>query len=224
MTKSINTSTIKLVAFDAFDTIVHYKKDPASHNMWAYSLLLQDLWLSTVDRKNRHTEAMIRDISFHTFAQNITAIYNHLTPVDIATIYEKLQNELSTITQFPDTNPTIESLLTKNYETALISNLAQPYWEALTPLLPQIDTVAYSYKIGYKKPDKAIFEHIAKQHKIALHEILMVGNHPLHDFAAPKSYGIQALLLDRNNTECTIPAEQKIQTLTELVDILPKKK
>lgn len=70
---------------------------------------------------------MTKDISFHTFAQNITAIYNNLTPVDIATIYEKLQNELGTITQFSDTNPTIESLLTKNYETALISNLAQPY-------------------------------------------------------------------------------------------------
>lgn len=43
MQKSVDTSAIKLVAFDAFDTIVHFKKDPSSHNMGAYSLLLQDL-------------------------------------------------------------------------------------------------------------------------------------------------------------------------------------
>lgn len=167
---------------------------------------------------------MTLDIPFHEFAENIAAIYNHLTPTDIATIYQKLQHELTTIQHFPDTLQTIQALHNKWYKTALISNLAQAYWEALRPLLPPLDTIAYSYQLGHKKPDKAIFEYVANQNKIALHEILMVWNHPLHDFAAPQKHWTQSLLLDRNNIERTIPNNEKIHTLDELIDILPDMK
>lgn len=56
---------------------------------------------------------MTLDVSFHEFAENIATIYNHLTPADIATIYQKLHHELTTIQLFPGTLPTIQALQNK---------------------------------------------------------------------------------------------------------------
>lgn len=218
--KNISPETIKVVAFDAFDTIVEYDKDPSSRGKGAYGLLFKNLNLIHEDAKKRNRYAMTQDIWFYDIAELVTQTYGNLTADDITSIYNTLQKELDSMRLYNDTLSSTQVLQSKWYKIALISNLAKPYWEKLNTLLPTIDMKWYSYEIWYQKPDKEIFDHIADTIWVQLHQILMIWNHGKHDFSAPKTHWLQSLLLDRNEKEIMIPDDDKIISLSELQDIL----
>ncbi len=218
--KNIFPDKVKVVAFDAFDTTVVYKKDPSTKWKWAYGLLFNNTDIAHDEARKRNRYAMTQNISFFDLAELVKQTYDNISHDDITSIYNTLQQELSTMKLYPDTTPTIQALQNKWYKIALISNLWKAYWEKLDTMLPPLDMKWYSYEIWYQKPDKEIFQYIADTMWVQLSEILMIGNHGKHDFSAPIWHWMQSLLLDRKDNEITIPEKDKIQSLSELQHIL----
>lgn len=218
--KNISPERVKVVAFDAFDTTVLYDKNPSTKGKWAYGLLFKNVDITHEEAKKRNRFAMTQNIDFFDLAELVKQTYDNISHDDIINIYSILQQELSTMRQYPDTTSSIQALQNKWYKIALISNLWKAYWEKLDTILPPIDMKWYSYEIWYQKPDKEIFQYIADAMWVQLVDILMIGNHGKHDFSAPISHWMQSLLLDRKDSEICTPDNDKIQSLSELKQIL----
>ena len=116
-------------------------------------------------------------------------------------IYQRFA-EADTWRIYDDLLPALDALASKDVPLAVISN-----WdERLRPLLRQLrldgyfETIVVSCEVGFAKPSPVIFEHAAKMLRVPPEQILHVGDSAKEDFGGAESAGLQALLLDRDNT------------------------
>ena len=81
------------------------------------------------------------------------------------------------------------------------------------------DFVITSISVGWRKPDRSIYESMLKETNSTPPEHLFVGDDYENDFKQPRRIGMRALLLDRENKYPHI--EDRITNLSDLQNRLP---
>jgi putative hydrolase of the HAD superfamily len=100
---------------------------------------------------------------------------------------------------FPDVVPVLDRLKREGCRLVVLSN-----WDsrlrtmlARLELAPYFENLFISTECGFEKPDAAFYRLAQKALGISPGEILMVGDDPENDVAAPRRQGWQALLIER---------------------------
>jgi HAD superfamily hydrolase (TIGR01549 family) len=173
---------IHAIVFDAFGTLLTYggqRRNP-------YVRIL-----AAIDRTDSRLPFLTQNVSIDVFAAELGLV--HLLPE----IHQSLTEDLAGIRAFDDVADTIETLRAAGLRIAICSNLAQPYGTIVRQLLPALDGYVFSYEIGAKKPDPAIYRAACAAVSCAPGEILFIGDSRRADLEGPKAYGMQARLIDR---------------------------
>ncbi|GHV21526.1 hypothetical protein FACS1894176_06520 [Bacteroidia bacterium] len=219
---TMNT-TPKLIAFDIYDTCLEIKNldNP-------YKQLFRNLRI--VDTQKQLKNALI------TSSAPLEEIITKLYPEALfrkesekqqlfSTFYRNLALELDSIVPYPDTISTLEKIQQQRYKTACVSNLAQPY---VAPVREQLsglfDYEVFSCEQQIKKPDPALFQHLAKISGVPTQEMMMVGNSLKSDVEGAKLSQMQGILINRKNAGIQqYPGYLSISCLSDLLEILERK-
>ncbi|MBS2129127.1 HAD family hydrolase [Burkholderia thailandensis] len=196
--------TIRALVFDAFGTLaeIQDRRRPFAR-----------LARTTRDRR-QHGLLMTSAISLQEAGRALGA--NH---IDMAALDADLAAELASVRLFPDAVGTLEEARGCGLKVGIASNLAAPYAEPLLRLLPfEPDACAWSFEVGYLKPDPRIFAWICEQLNVAACEALMVGDTFRDDYAGALASGLHALLLDRRGH---VRCQKAVASIRTLHDVLP---
>ena len=127
---------------------------------------------------------------------NIEDIREKLNDEIFQIFQEKLQKDLETITIFQDAEMIINMLERKNIKYSICSNLASVYGKSVEKFFLK-EKLILSYLVGYKKPEKEIYQICEKNSYEKKENILFVGDNLYNDYLEPIQYGFQALYLKR---------------------------
>ncbi|MET5019743.1 HAD family hydrolase, partial [Burkholderia pseudomallei] len=171
--------------------------------------------LARISRDRRQRElVMTRALSLQEAGQALGS-----RRIDMAALDADLAAELASIQLFPDVIGTLQEARARGLKVGIASNLAAPYAEPLLRLLPfEPDACAWSFEVGYLKPDPRIFAWVCEQLNVAACEALMVGDTYVDDYAGALASGLNAVHLDRRGNGGYPKAAVTIRTLR---DILP---
>ena len=96
----------------------------------------------------------------------------------------------------------METIKKRGLKWAIVSNLATPYAEPLLKLLPfSPDACAWSFAVGYRKPEAGIYRYACEALGVEPSSVLMVGDNLENDYDMPKRLGMQARYLKRSGTD-----------------------
>jgi HAD superfamily hydrolase (TIGR01549 family) len=183
---------IAAVCFDVFGTLISYNGQRTNP--------YRNLLAAVPAQEGRHLPILTRDVSVDIFAGELGL--THLIPV----IRQELNDELSGLGLFPDTEETIAQLRARNLKIGLCSNLAKEYGESVRRLLLELDAYVFSYEVGVTKPDPAIYKTVCTTLGHDPDEILFIGDSKLCDFNGPRSFGMTASWLDRTAGQTLLEA------------------
>ena len=186
---------IKAIFFDAFGTLceIREKRNP-------YKPILK-AWPSGV--ADAYQALMTRDSSPAELASEAGC-----TPETIQKMEEGIAAEIALMCLYPEVPTLLEAIKKRGLKWAIVSNLATPYAEPLLKLLPFApDACAWSFSVGYRKPEGGIYRHVCKALGIEPSSVLMVGDSLENDYNTPRKLGMQARFLkrsgkDENSPEC----------------------
>lgn len=173
---------MKKLALDAFGTLLTYTRQRIN----LYSRLVD----SRGEKVARHF-FLTRNVSLDVFADELGL--NHLLPV----IQHEQAEEMAAICLFSDVNETLRRLRGEGCQIVVCSNLAQPYGEVVKRLLPGLDGYVFSFEVGAKKPDAAIYQAVCDALDCVPSDVLFVGDSKRPDFDGPLAFGMQARLINR---------------------------
>lgn len=112
----------------------------------------------------------------------------------------ELHNELASIDLFVDAGTALHTLSASGVRIGLVSNLAKQYAPPVLDQLPvRPDVCVWSFECGWLKPDARIFARACDSLDVKPENALMVGDSLLADYRGARSFGMQAVLLDRNS-------------------------
>lgn len=124
-------------------------------------------------------------------------------------------------TAFPDVEACLQGLKRRGFSLGVISN-----WDATLEnlfrsmgLLPYFDEIIASAAVGYRKPDRAIFDIALERMGVSASEAVHVGDLPEADGFGASNAGIRPVIIDRANVLDECPFE-KVPVLTDLVSLL----
>jgi putative hydrolase of the HAD superfamily len=127
---------------------------------------------------------------------------------------------------YEDTLSVLAKLNSKGIKSVIISNTA---WGSPSELWHEeikrfgidryIDLIVFCRDVGWRKPDKRIFEFALKSLSLNVNECVFIGDDPRWDIAGPKAIGMEAILIDRES-QFGKPEEKRITTLYEVLDML----
>lgn len=167
------------VVFDAFGTLITYaghRINPYRHLFGAGAARLPFL------TRNAGIEAFAEDLGLA-----------HLIPV----MRRELTQEIAALRLFDDVETTLRSLRAQGRKIAICSNLAAEYGPSVRRLLPVAEAYIFSYELGVKKPEPAIYEAVCTRVGCKPRDVLFIGDSKRADFEGPRSFGMQARLIDR---------------------------
>jgi HAD superfamily hydrolase (TIGR01549 family) len=111
-----------------------------------------------------------------------------------------LRGELDSIGLFVDADAALRALSALGVEIGLVSNLAEQYAQFALDQLPVRPSVCvWSFECGWLKPDPRIFARACELLDVKPENALMVGDSMAADFRGARSFGMQAVLLDRQS-------------------------
>jgi HAD superfamily hydrolase (TIGR01549 family) len=141
--------------------------------------------------------------------------------IDMTALEADLAAELASIRLFPDVVATLQKVRERGLKIGIASNLAAPYAEPLLRLLPfEPDACAWSFEVGYLKPDPRIFSWICEQLEVRANESLMIGDTLKDDYAGALASGLNALHLDRRGGGDPFTVTGSIETLDGIFSVL----
>nr|WP_236844528.1 HAD-IA family hydrolase [Bordetella sp. 15P40C-2] len=185
------TTPIKAIAFDAFGTLVQI----STQRRAPYRSLMR--WALAQGRKPQPDDAK-RLMSQPLDLRGAAELFAKTPPAELLAQWEEdLAAELASIELFPDSLDTVAQLQGAGYRVGLCSNLALPYGKPVCELLPTLDVYAMSYDVGVTKPNPRIYQYLIDQLSCAPDEVLFIGDTPAADVDGPRTFGMQASLLDR---------------------------
>jgi len=120
-------------------------------------------------------------------------------------------------------------ILSGQYQLGLVTNGysdAQRGRLRVAGLASYFDVVVVSEEIGHSKPDSRIFEHAIRELQVSPTETLFVGDSVEHDYYGAMNTGIDFCYYRTSDVHKNMPVPPKfeIDTLEELLDVLPPKK
>jgi HAD superfamily hydrolase (TIGR01549 family) len=121
-----------------------------------------------------------------------------VTPADMGALEADLAEELASIKLFPDAIETLTRFRERGIKLAIASNLALPYAAPLLALLPfDLDAYAWSFEVGYLKPDPRIFARVCERLAVAPGNALMIGDTLSADCQGATAAGLRTIHLQR---------------------------
>lgn len=201
---SVHVPPIRAVIFDAFGTLCEIKNPLHPFTEIARA-------------SSKHIDArvalMTRRVDIRQAAE-----YLGSTGVNVVELEKRLQTELASIRLFDDTIPTLTELKRRGIKLAIASNLAAPYADPLLKLLPfELDACAWSFDIGYLKPQAEIFEWTTSKLGVPASASLMVGDTYKADYIGAQNAGLQARHLVRSDEQSS--AGIVIHSLTDVLHL-----
>ncbi|UFH49594.1 HAD family hydrolase [Pseudomonas sp. KNUC1026] len=115
----------------------------------------------------------------------------------------QLQEELSSITLYPDASDALELLQGAGIRIALCSNLASGYGPAVRALLPGLDAYGFSYEVGVVKSNPIIYQSVCRDLGVQSGQqmwgdrVYMVGDSIRCDRDGARAAGIAGFHLSR---------------------------
>lgn len=165
---------IKAIFFDAFGTLCEIcdKRNP-------YKQIIK-AWPSGV--ASAYQTLLTRNITAGTLALEAGC-----SPELAHQIEQNVQAEIASIRLYPEIPAVLDSVRKQGLKWAIVSNLATPYAEPLLKLLPfPPDACAWSFAVGYRKPEAGIYRHACTLFEVAPADVLMVGDPLENDYNTPK--------------------------------------
>ncbi|WP_434033353.1 HAD family hydrolase [Cupriavidus sp. a3] len=191
----------RAVVFDAFGTLVAIRQ-----RRWPFARLVR----ATADPRHALQVVMTRPLGLREAAQALGC-----NEVPLSSLEADLAIELNSITLFPEVSETLAAIRALGLKIGIASNLAAPYGEPVVRQLPMVlDGYAWSFQVGFLKPDPMHYRWICEELQVAPEETLMVGDTLAADFLGARSYGLQAVHLDRSG-RAPKPDVPTIRTLVE---------
>ena len=122
---------------------------------------------------------------------------------------------------FPETKNILNEIKSLGFAIIIVSNFDSRVYDVCESLsiIDHFDDFIISSEVGYAKPDIEIYNIALSRNNLNPQQCVFIGDNYLNDYAAPKSIGMQALLLNRDN-ENNKHSVQKISNLNELVTLL----
>lgn len=233
LTNLFSMSQIKLISFDAADTLIKLAKSIGDH----YACVAQSYGVSAdseVISKNFRTvfantpplgadgqkglnwwaSVIERTFSESGFEKKDFSNFNKF----VEDLYQALAEDKAWVT-FSDVLPSLEALRERNIPMIVFSNFDERLVKILEDLYvaKYFERVVCSTQIGYAKPDPKAFLAVAELVKLRPQEILHVGDGYENDYLGAQNAGMQALLLDRKNVEFRANSSiKKVQSLAEI--------
>uniref|UniRef100_A0A0K0EZG6 Haloacid dehalogenase-like hydrolase domain-containing protein 3 n=1 Tax=Strongyloides venezuelensis TaxID=75913 RepID=A0A0K0EZG6_STRVS len=220
MLKSINKSFVKVISFDATNTLFKLKVSPG----FIYSSVGKDFGLSL---NAQDIDLKFRD-HFNTLEKELPCYgYNKCGPkrwwdeiiyrccnLDINETSKEfagtLYNELSTskyYTLINDKTPEILKYLKDNgYKLVIVSNSDSRLRSVLPQLLGDnhFDDYFISSELGISKPDHGVFSMLCQRLSCSPRDILHIGDSLVKDYQCIIDFGGQGLLLNNSNDQISI--------------------
>lgn len=186
---------IRAVLFDAFGTLCEIRE---KHN--PYRPILK-AWPSGLAAA--YQAIMTRDASPAELAKEAG-----LSAQVIQKINADIADETASIRLFPEVVETLSKIKELGLKWGIISNLAPPYAQPLLNLLPFApDACIWSFAVGYRKPEKGIYDCACAALGLMHSDILIAGDSFENDFNTPRQLGMQAKFLSRG-TALMRPSDQ----------------
>ena len=123
---------------------------------------------------------------------------------------------------FPHSKETL-NYLQNEYELHIITNgfnESQAMKMSASGLTSYFRLIITSETMGYRKPDKRIFEYAVDKLQSRPGECLMIGDNPDADIVGAKNAGIDQVLFNPLSIPCTLEPTYTITCLSELKNIL----
>jgi putative hydrolase of the HAD superfamily len=124
---------------------------------------------------------------------------------------------------YEDSLPVLRELRSRGFKTAIVSNTSwgspAALWReelARHGLSEQVDATVFCRDVGWRKPDRRIFEFTLEKLQADAGDCVFVGDDPNWDMAGPRSFGMKAILIDRQG-QFQGTEEESIRSLYELL-------
>lgn len=124
---------------------------------------------------------------------------------------------------FDDVTETLSMLVESGFQLAIASNFDSRLHTVCLghPPLRAIQHRFVSSETGFRKPAPDFYARLISHCDCPANEILMIGDDPEHDVAAPLSAGMRALLIDRRATSVIPGAIRTLDQLRSEVHLCP---
>lgn len=127
-----------------------------------------------------------------------------LTESEFQHLESLLSAEIESIELFEDVATSLQQLRQSGIKLALCSNLAAPYAQPITEVLPiSLDAYTWSFSAGAIKPAASIYLNTCDALGLLPQEVVMVGDTYDADVAGPINAGLQAIWLRRDAKSST---------------------
>ena len=138
-------------------------------------------------------------------------------------IWRAVRNVPYQLTRFDDVLPTMDLLKSHGLTLGLISNMNRDGNELAENLglTPYLDFAVTSLEVGAEKPHPPIFLAALDRAGVEPREAMHVGDQPTSDIEGARNVGINPVLLDRDGNHTGIQTCPRIETLMELLELLP---
>ena len=227
----------KVIVFDLGGTLMEYEGMPLSWISYyedcfnavnyRYNLkLTQDDILRSVEvLKEYNPRYKSREIEYPSefFFQEATAHWN--TYIDLHDlITEFFRGMQLTPKIYDDTEPVVAKLKTNGFKTAALTNLPSSmpdriYKADIPRILEMLDLYVSSEICGYRKPNKAGLEYIAKFFNVNIRDLVFIGDEKL-DIDTAQNANCVSVLICRSGEMKDYAQDYTIKSLWELEDIL----
>ncbi|MBI1823093.1 MAG: HAD-IA family hydrolase [Nitrospirae bacterium] len=123
---------------------------------------------------------------------------------------------------FPETFEVLTEIKKRGYRTGMITNFDTRVYDVNRALGIDglIDSLTLSTEAGAPKPDPKIFKKALEHHRIEPAKALHVGDSMSDDVRGAQNAGLQAVLIDRHRLYKQESDYVRIESLTELLEIL----
>jgi len=186
--------------FDAFGTLCEI-----GDKRWPFTRLMK----STPNRRAASEFILTHAIGIRDAAASLGC-----HEIAVEELEHELEHELASIRLYDDAIDALTNARALGLKIGIASNLAEPYAAPIHALLPfELDAYAWSFEVGSKKPDPAIYEWVCRRLGVAPNEVLMVGDTLSADYSGATAFGMPALHLHRGegNQPAGVPSIRSLR-------------
>lgn len=192
---------IVAAVFDAFGTVVHIQRKRHPFRRLLRIGAQQGRQPSGADIHRLMTASLNLEDAAELFGIS-------LSWQQLVSLQHDLQQELESISVYPDAVEALGLLKAEGIASGICSNLAAPYGPVLRSLLGEVEGFALSYELGMMKPQEGIYRNICRQLGIRQHlemtppgeRVVMIGDSLQCDQIGPGAIGISGHLLERRGS------------------------
>ncbi len=176
---------IQAVCLDLFGTLIHF--GGGGPNPYRYFL--------EVIPKGVRLPFMTVDRSIEDWAKELNVLDR------VPTIQKEVDALLSKLQWYPEVPEFLSRVQDQGWKVSWCSNLAPAYGPACDVLLSSLPVPwvgkHFSYAMGCKKPDPAMYDGVAQTLQLSPAEILFVGDSWKNDVMGPRTHGMSAWQVKR---------------------------